>query len=227
MGGRQSDLGAEGERPEVQAPTFPQSLSSIPCVFYFIERLLSPGHLTHVIFNPFSYSLQASLAQKGYVPKVTKLVNGKAQAGAQVAPLPEPSEDLPLDLRGTSAPLPLPLPSPPSPAFPVPSHTWEAILVEVPQDSQTDPKHGVRRAAEPERGDPSPVTPLVHVHIHGTPQFFLALKEVGGTHYQICPAMERERQPVESGGEARGPSPLLDPAAPRPPPPQPTLTRHC
>lgn len=94
----------------------------------------------------------------------------------------------------TSESLPIPAPAPSLPcAFLVPNHTWEAILVEVPQDSQADPKHGFGGATEPERGDPSPVTPLVHVHIHSTPQLFLALKEVGGTYYQVCPAMEKKR----------------------------------
>lgn len=113
--------------------------------------------------------------------------------------------------------------SPHPSAFPIPSHTWEAVLIEVPQDCQADPKHGVRGAAEPERGDPGPVTPLVHVHIHGTPQFFLALEEVGGTNYQVCPAVETGRQKEESG-EARGPSqpqPLSAALASL------TLTHHC
>ena len=35
---------------------------------------------------------------------ILELVNSKAQTGAQVAPLPESSEDLALDLRGLSQP---------------------------------------------------------------------------------------------------------------------------
>ena len=134
-----------------------------------------------------------------------------------------PQGTLPLTSEAFPRLPPRPL-SPRPPAFPIPSHTWEAILIEIPQDCQADPKHGVKGAAEPERGDPGPVTPLVHVHIHSTPQFFLALEEVGGTHYRVCPAMETGRQEKESGGEVRGPS------QPQPPPAAHaslTLTHQC
>lgn len=49
-----------------------------------------------------------------------------------------------------------------------------------------------------------PVATLVQVHIHGTSQLFLALKEVRGPHNQVRPAVEEgdsmgPSRPMESG----------------------------
>lgn len=96
-------------------------------------------------------------------------------------------------------------------------------MVEVPQYSQTDPKHGVRGATESERRDICPMATLVHIHIHGTSKFFLAFKEVGGTHNQVCPAVEEETvwSPLNQMTRDEVLKPRLDPGT------RPLLTHHC
>lgn len=63
---------------------------------------------------------------------------------------------------------------------------------------------------------------LVHVHIHSTSQLFLAFKEVGGTHNQVCPAVEegdsmelsKPKDPGQSAEATPGPRDTPPPFSP-------------